>query len=173
MQQLSEKQHVSCLPLRVCYLDFDGVVHDDAVYRLLGKGIHLRTPGRTLFEWLPVLERLLAPYPDVKIVLSTSWVRVMGFDFAKRQLSPGLRLSVIGATFHNKETQKFDFDNMSRGMQICAHVERREPTSWFAIDNDVRGWPEWARGHLVKTEDRFGLSDPDVQNEIRNVLASF
>lgn len=60
-------------PLWVCYCDYDGVVHDDAVYWSPNMGIHMRTPGRTLFEWLPLLEELLAPHPEVKIVLSTSW----------------------------------------------------------------------------------------------------
>jgi hypothetical protein len=160
-------------PLWVCYCDFDGVTHDDAVYATRQGGILMRTPGRTLFEWLPVLEELLAPYPDVKIVLSTSWVRVKGFDFAKRQLTPGLQARVIGATFYERETRKFDFDNMSRGMHICADVRRRRPTRWFAIDNDDYAWPAGCRDNLIKTEDRLGLSDPGVQDAIRKVLASY
>lgn len=161
------------LPLWVCYCDFDGVVHDDAVYTSRRDGIHIRTPGRILFEWLAILEELLAPYPDVKIVLSTSWVRVKGFEFAKRQLTPCLQSRVIGATFHNRETSKFAFDNMSRGMQICADVRRRKPTRWFAIDNDDHAWPAEHRANLIKTDDRLGLSEPDVQDAIRKVLASF
>jgi hypothetical protein len=166
-------QTTPTLPLWVCYCDFDGVTHDDAVYSSRHDGIHIRTPGRTLFEWLPILEKLLAPYPDVKIVLSTSWVRVKGFEFAKRQLTPGLQSRVIGATFHNRETPKFDFDNMSRGMQIFADVRRRKPTRWFAIDNDDHAWPAGCRENLIKTDDRLGLSDPSVQDAIRKVLASF
>lgn len=173
MQQLRVDEDTRQGPLWVCYCDYDGVTHDDAVYSSRHGGIHLRTPGRTLFEWLPILEELLAPYPDVQIVLSTSWVRVKGFEFAKRQLTAGLQSRVIGATFHNRETQKFDFDNMSRGMQICADVGRRRPTRWFAIDNDEQGWPAWCRDHLIKTEDRLGLSDVGVQDAIRKVLASF
>lgn len=161
------------LPLWVCYCDFDGVTHDDAVYSSRRAGIHIRTPDRTLFEWLPILEELLAPYPDVKIVLSTSWVRIKGFEFAKRQLTPSLQSRVIGATFHNRETPKFAFDNMSRGMQICADVKRRNPTRWFAIDNDDHAWPTEYRENLIKTDDRLGLSDPSVQDGIRKVLASF
>lgn len=76
--------------LKICYCDFDGVLHDDAVYCSRGEGIHLRTPAKTLFEWPFILEQLLAPYPDVKIVLSMSWVRVKRFSFAKAQLPAGL-----------------------------------------------------------------------------------
>lgn len=158
---------------KICYVDFDGVTHDDAVYWSRREGIFMGTPGRALFEWLPILEELLAPYPDVKIVLSTSWVRVKNFEFAKRQLPSSLQKRVVGATFHNREMQKFDFDNMSRGMQICADVGRRKPAGWFAIDNDDQGWPAWCRDRLIKTEDRLGLSDPAVQDLVRKMLATF
>ena len=173
MQQVSDNPDSQHRALDICYCDFDGVAHDDAVYWSAHDGVHLRTPGRTLFEWLPILEELLAPYPDIKIVLSTSWVRVKGFDYAKRQLTTSLQSRVIGATFNNAETQKFDFDNMSRGEQICADVERRRPTRWFALDNDERGWPGWCHDQLIKTEDRLGLSDLGVQDTIRKMLTTF
>jgi hypothetical protein len=172
MQQMSSAEEPPRAPLWVCYCDYDGVAHDDEVYWSPKKGIHMRTPGRTLFEWLPVLEELLAPYPDVKIVLSTSWVRVKSFGFAKSQLTPALHSRVIGATFHSRETNKFVFDRMSRGMQICADVERRMPARWFAIDNDDYGWPTWCRDRLIKTEDRLGLSELAVQDQIRKMLAA-
>jgi len=156
--------------LKVCYLDYDGCLHDDAVYWRPDCGIYLATPSRTLFEWMPILEGLLEPYPQVKIVLSTSWVRMRDFTFAKRQLSPALQTKVIGATFHNREMRKDEFDLLSRGQQIFADVERRRPQAWFAIDNDVGWWPPLVLNHLVRTEDRLGLSDISVQEAIQAVL---
>jgi hypothetical protein len=173
MSQISGASVEPRAPLWVCYCDYDGVVHDDAVYWSPRTGIYMRTQGRTLFEWLPILEELLAPYPNVKIVLSTSWVRAKSFAFAKSQLTPALQSRVIGATFHNRETEKFLFDNMSRGSQVWADVQRRNPERWFAIDNDEHGWPDLCRDHLIKTDDRLGLSDPLVQHSIRKLLASF
>lgn len=34
--------------------------------------MYLDTPGRTLFEWMPILDELLAPYSELRVVLSTS-----------------------------------------------------------------------------------------------------
>lgn len=155
----------------VVYLDFDGVTHDDAVYWSKKLGIHIRTPGRTLFEWAHILEELLAPHPAVKIVLSTSWVRVKSFDYSKRQLPISLQERVIGATFHRRLMRKWEFDNMPRGAQVLADVQRRGVKAWVAIDNDDHCWPAPYRDHLIKTEDRLGLSDPKVQNEIQIRLA--
>jgi hypothetical protein len=170
---MTATERVEQSPLLVCYCDYDGVVHDDAVYWSRREGIHIRTPGRKLFEWSCILEELLAPYPDVKIVLSTSWVRFKRYGFARGQLPLGLQSRVIGATFHSRETVRVEFDNMSRGMQICADVERRLPARWFAIDNDDKDWPAWCRDRLIKTNDRLGLSEPAVQDQIRKMLASF
>lgn len=87
---------------KVLYLDFDGVLDDDEVYVHPRRGIYIATPGRMLFESEPILEALLAPYPDVAIVLATSWVRVLTFHRAKTHLSPALQQRVIGTTFHSR-----------------------------------------------------------------------
>ena len=159
--------------LKICFLDYDGVTHVDAVFWSPDRGIHITTPGRALFEWAHILTNLLEPYPDVKIVLSTSWVRLRGFEFAKAQLPPVLRGRVIGATFDNRIVQKLEFDMMSRGCQVHADVERRKPAKWFAIDNDDKGWPPACRDKLIKTDDNLGLSLPEVQDAISKMLASF
>jgi hypothetical protein len=158
---------------QVLYLDYDGVLHHDAVYWSKQQGIHIRASGRILFEWAPILTELLASHPKVRIVLSTSWVRVRDFDFAKSKLPPALQVKVVGATFHRRETQKWEFDNMSRGAQIYADVLRRKPANWLAIDNDDKFWPAHCLEHLIKTQDDLGLSDPGVQMAIRARLASF
>ncbi|WRL44940.1 HAD domain-containing protein [Aromatoleum evansii] len=79
------------------FLDYDGVLHPDAVYRE-GERIVLRTDGFRLFEWTDVLEDLLTPYPALQIVLSTSWARVLGFDTVRSHLPESLRRRVVGAT---------------------------------------------------------------------------
>jgi hypothetical protein len=71
----------------ILYLDFDGVLHDEEVYWHPKHGIYLRTPGRMLFEWEPILEKLLSSHPNIKIVLSTSWVPMRSFNYAKSRLS--------------------------------------------------------------------------------------
>jgi len=156
--------------MKVLYLDFDGVLHDDAVYWHPKRGIYMRTPGRTLFEWMPTLENLLIPYPDVSIVLATSWVRVRSFNFAKKQLSASLQSRVVGATFHHREMRKDEFAHTPRGVQILRDVRRREPQSWFAIDDDDLYWPSPYKGNLIKTDGSLGISTLEIQHAIRMKL---
>jgi len=158
---------------KICYLDFDGVLHDEHVYIHPKRGIYIRTAGRVLFEWMPILDDLLAPYPDVRIVLSTSWVRTRGFNFARKQLSPALKERVIGATFHRRFMRRDEFAFIPRGVQIADDVLRREPDAWFAVDDDYLGWPPSSQGNLVQTDGSLGISDPAVQKKIKQFLERF
>ncbi|SIT39477.1 conserved hypothetical protein [Paraburkholderia piptadeniae] len=61
-------------------------------------------PGHALFEHCALLEETLAPYPEVSIVLSTSWVRRYRGSIRRvsRRLTPALRARVIGSTYHSR-----------------------------------------------------------------------
>ena len=154
----------------ICYLDFDGVLHDETVWLRPNRSIVLRTPGRRLFEWESILIDLLASHPDVKIVLSTAWVRARSFAYAKRQLHKSLQPRVIGATFHSRLMVDEQFAALPRGMKIWGDVRRRNPTDWLAIDDDSFGWPAWCRDKLVLTPGSAGISNSAVQTTIRRRL---
>lgn len=160
----------------VLYLDFDGCLHPTEVYTKRGIGpFLLNCPGHELFEQAPLLDRLLANYPNVRIVLSTSWVhRYRGrIPRLSLNLPTGLRDRVIGATYHS-EMDRDAFLMSSRGMQIWSDVRRRRPARWLAIDDDAEGWPEWCRDHLVKTDETLGIGEAAVRVELEYKLeASF
>lgn len=155
---------------KVCYLNFDGVLHDQEVYWKAKQPVYVQTPGRFLFEWMPILEELLAPYPDVKIILSTSWVHTRSFAFAKKRLSTSLQQRVIGTTFEGWEMQRNYFRSMPQGQQIGVDVFRRALISWFAIESDFRGWSAWCYENLIHTDGSLGISDPAIQTAIRKML---
>jgi len=148
------------------YLDFDGVLHDADVYTSPTRGIYMNTPNRRLFEWMPILECLLAPYSDIGIVLSTSWTLSIGQDEALKYLSPELQRRVVGITYDSKEMSKLDFAGNYRGVQVVCDVFRRKPTRWIAIDDDAEGWPKQFDAHLIQTNPRLGLNCPVVQERI-------
>lgn len=160
---------------RILYLDFDGVLHHENVVVHPRKGIYIATPdvNRRLFEWAPILEQLLKPHLDVGIVLSTSWVRVRGFRFAKSQLSATLQERVVGATYHRRHMRQEEFLLMPRGVQVVEDVFRRRPKAWFALDDDDVGWPSPYREKLIRTNGEVGLSNPDIQAAIAMMLERF
>ena len=149
--------------MKLLYLDFDGVLHDQVFH-----------DGCEQFEWMPILEELLAPYRrEVKIVLSTSWVWAHDVDYAKAKLSPMLQGMVIGATYDGVRIARYTFFELLRGQQIAADVLWRRPQAWFAIDDDTIDWPDLYRDNLVATDSNVGISDPAVQEAIQMKLKGF
>ena len=155
----------------ILYLDFDGVLHHENVRWNSRVGAYLSAPeGYVLFQHAELLEELLKPYPEVRIVLSTSWVRVYGCTKAAKNLRPSLRARVVGATFHSQMNEEL-FTSMPRGKQVCADVERRKPRDWLALDDDYLHWPEWCLDKYIRTDEHEGISEPSVLAEFQQKLA--
>jgi HAD domain in Swiss Army Knife RNA repair proteins len=154
------------------FLDYDGVVHGGGATRhRKPPNIRPELPGHELFEHLPIVESLLAPYPAVRIILSTSWVREWDFDRAKSYLTPGLQQRVIGATYHRRLMLRREFDDIPRHAQILQDVERRRPHRWLAIDDDFGvGVPQWAWTYFVQTPFTQGLGCPALVEELKRRL---
>lgn len=155
----------------ILYLDYDGVLHPEPVYRHPRGGMYFSVDhtGHRLFENAELLVEALAPYPEAAIVLSTSWVRVLSYSRARAYLPEPLRSRVIGATFHSA-MNKFEFDAMSRGAQVLADATRRSVTNWVALDDDDQGWFGAASNHLVLSDGSQGLSNPKTLDELSLTL---
>lgn len=160
----------------VLYLDFDGVLHPSQVFRRRGGGLHLpvhfQERGHRLFEHAGLLVELLEPYPDVGVILSTSWVRVLGYDKARSHLPADLASKVVGATYHSRmQYGRPEFEQMSRGQQVLADVERRRPGAWLAVDDDGELWPATHLEKLVLSHPDAGISGPSVRQGLEEALA--
>jgi hypothetical protein len=157
----------------VLYLDFDGVLHHEDVYWHPTRGAYINAHGHRLFEHVALLEAILDPYPEVRIVLSTSWVRQYGFSDTAKRLGPTLRAKCIGATWHTgMRLNELSYLQLSSGMQIVHDVARRQPLDWVAVDDDYDGWPEKFEANLVRSHPFIGISAPGVLQELRHKLQS-
>jgi hypothetical protein len=152
------------------YLDFDGVLHHEDVWRHPKKGVYFGPlgQGHEFFEHAKQLCTVLAPYPRVQIILSTSWVRMLGYDRASKQLPKELQARIIGAT-HHSGMPRDDFVSMRRGGQVLADVRRRQPSAWVALDDDAEG-PAGYQDHLVQTDPAMGLLGEGVIEKLETHL---
>ena len=154
----------------ILYLDFDGVLHHENCLWHSKIGAYLSAPeGYVLFQHSELLEQLLAPYPQVQIVLSTSWVRQYGCSKAAKNLRPVLRSRVIGATY-NSNMREHEFSALPRGLQVWSDVVKRKPRNWLAIDDVAEGWPENSLPNFVLTHKQDGISAPEVLAEFQEKL---
>ena len=156
----------------VIYLDFDGVLHHENVWwhPSLGPYFPSHPPTESkLFEHVPLLEQLLEPYPEICIVLSTSWVRRYGCAQAAKNLGPRLRQRVAGATFHSRMNEQ-EFSELPRGQQVWSDVKRRKPRDWIALDDCPDGWPLEATERFIKTHSELGIAEPLVLETFKACL---
>jgi hypothetical protein len=151
---------------RVLYLDFDGVLHNEDVRWHPRRGAYMHPAGFHLFEHAALLDQLLAPYYDLDIVLSTTWVRKYGCHQSAMRLPPGLRRRVVGATFHSA-MDRGKFAELARGQQVCEDALRRRPSTWFALDDVDEGWPAELRDRVVLTDTALGISTPEAVQGIQ------
>jgi hypothetical protein len=144
---------------RIVMLDADGTLHPaDVVLHegrvpVLGAGLD----AHRLFEHAGLLTEILGPHPDVRIILSTSWVQVFGYERTRTMLPQELRTRVIGSCFDPKRHGP-GYAQMGRGYQVLEEVRRRGLTAWVALDDDARDWPEEAARHLIVTDPVQGIA---------------
>lgn len=163
----------------VLFLDFDGVLHPDAVYRTK-YGLYLKAKGE-LFQWAPLLEAALAEAPAIRVVLSTTWVRVLGYRQACSFLPAAVVERIVGGTWHRRFAREDGWDRewlmMSRFDQVQHYTQRRSVAHWVALDNDAEGWPDEQRHRLVHTDDMAGLGEPgklaELITQLRQVEANW
>lgn len=150
------------------FLDFDGCLHCDDVYHQPERGMYI-TRGM-LFEHAAALEIALAPFPDLPIVLSTSWVQTVGYAAARSRLPTGIRERVVDATFSRRHTPHWN--QQSRYQQIANYVSRRKlGDRWLAVDDDTTGWPASERRRLISPQGAVGLQPGDLEMLVTRIRA--
>lgn len=154
----------------VLYLDFDGVLHHENVRIAHKGGPYIQAPERyRLFQHAELLATLLAPHPEVLIVLSTSWAVRYGVATSASRLPESLQDRIVGGTFHSRHMRLNEFTELHRGQQVTADVARRQPRNWLALDDDTDGWGSNA-AHHISTHMYEGISDPEVLAELKKKL---
>ena len=168
--------------MTILFLDYDGVLHPDAT-DLIRRKPFLRGDGE-LFMWAELLVAALADHPEVEIVLSTRWVRVLGYGRARHYLPEPLRQRVVGGTYHtgmqwtdvgkwlayyiySKHTW---WDSATRYQQIKGWARRANIDDWIAIGDDVNGWLPIDNHRLIATDPGVGISGVGVLERLHELL---
>jgi len=140
------------------YLDYDGCLHNWACHFGIYDGTKFRYPeGFKLFEYMGLLEELLHPYPEVKIILI-------------QELTPGLRQRVIGTVLHRGTNSKITYGTKI-GHLAGIDIKKRKPKDWFALCGNLDGWSSDFAEKVIVTHHELGVSHPKVKQLIRERLA--
>lgn len=143
----------------VLFTDFDGVLHaaDEPALDSTGRLI----ANERLFAWLPILADILEPYPQVRLVVSSDWRRLLDDDNLRRVLGP-LAPRFAGIV---------EIWGASRADEILAEVRRRRLTNWLAVDDHPSVLIASRRDtRFIPCAPDAGLSAPAVQAMLRKRL---
>lgn len=143
----------------ILFLDFDGVLHPEIL-------------GTPELCHLPALEELIREFPQVELVLSTSWRVVYTHDELLSLFSPDIRLRIVGATPQYEDIPLSIREGLSefiRQAEIEAWVQINKIKEGFIVIDDCQSefTPNWAPLFLVNKE--TGITQPYLL-KLREIL---
>lgn len=147
----------------ILFLDFDGVLHPDPCYDV-----------RKQFCFLNRLENVLLEFPQVRIVISSTWRKERSLEVLRSFFLPEIRQRIVGVTpnWYDHE-ELFDVIGYQRQTEIEAWIRASgEPwLKWVAIDDKGFLFRPFLP-NLVLTSSDKGF-DKIAEKELRDKLVKF
>ena len=140
-------------PRQILSLDFDGVLHPTAEGTQRVSMPH--------FGWLPLLERMLGPYPDVMLLVHSTWRHKYDLEELRLLLGNTLGPRVVAAAPAGD----------SRWLAIQEWADKQtDELNLLIIDDEPGEFPAAMPFLLIVCDPGRGLSDPVVQHSIKQWL---
>ncbi|WP_414446775.1 HAD domain-containing protein [Burkholderia sp. 22PA0099] len=158
------------------FVDYDHTLHRGQGYVDTSSGEISLDTGNEPFEFAPILEQLLAPYPRVEIVLTTSWLTSIPLERAAAYMPASLAARVVGSTHGYKVPFGYIQNGSARTYVIRSYVLERRLRDWLAIDDAVYGATNLTSDvlpiepHLVLLDAQQGLGDAAAQQRVQDWL---
>jgi hypothetical protein len=131
--------------VRVIFLDIDGVMHsvDHVQANYTNAGIEYS--GERLFEHLPILGQILHQFPDVSVIISSSWRNIYSLQELQRFFGDWSH-RVIGTTSNIDSSSSLPGN---RFQECLAIAERLGVSDWVMVDDQ----PEIVWGSQIPTRE--------------------
>ncbi|MDR8401856.1 HAD domain-containing protein [Paraburkholderia sp. USG1] len=128
--------------------------------------------GRGLIEFAPYLADVLAPWPQVQIIVTTSWLQTLGAERTIGLLPEQLRRRVVGTTLGTPPRLSEISNGSAKAMTVIRHAVRHGLTTWLAIDDEAWGVPSDFEQHFLHTDSDTALGAPRARQQLREWLAA-
>lgn len=173
---------IDTMTKEILYLGISGVLHPSASTYELVQGRNPWTDGHFEYEAAPWLAEELKPWPNVRIVLTSTQPWAKGLPAVLGALGPALASRVLGFTYADLTTKlrrgrrqlplsDADYWRHNKSEIVRLHVLWLQPSAWVAIDDETILWTaEEREQHLVAVDGCKGLLDPAAQDRLLTVL---
>ena len=112
-----------------------------------------------------MLRPSLSPFPEINIVITSSWREEKDLDELKAYLGDGLEACVIGVT----PVIDDPFLHNLRYHEVLSYLKETSQTHlpWFTLDDEKGNYPE--NSNIILTDRRLGLTIDD-KDKIINII---
>jgi hypothetical protein len=135
-------------------------------------GVITLDSGRPLFEFAPHLVDVLAPWPQVQIIVTTSWLQTLGAEKTIALLPVELRRRVVGTTLETPPRLSEISNGSAKAMTVIRHAVKHGLTTWLALDDEAWGVPSDFEQHFLHTDPDTALCAPGARKQLREWLAA-
>lgn len=149
--------------MKILFLDFDNVLHTFGdIWMRMGHSCMEFTPKATAFKWVPDLMEILRDFPDVHVVIHSTWrvskdvdeIKLILFQFGHPDLADRILATTGPFGGRYSSIQKF--------------IEEFGIAEYVIVDDDRDELPD--DGTVVFVPPARGISDSDAKKELRAAL---
>jgi hypothetical protein len=150
----------------VLFLNFDGVLHPNAVQWTGKDGPTLRASGHRLFEGNRALARIAADFSDFQLILNTWWTYWIGFDACLRNLPKELSSRVVGSILPPSGSCAM----LPHRINLATEAVDRTEEPALILDHADARYPKRLRQCSFLLEPMLGLSDAQAAHAFRRFI---
>ena len=146
----------------ILFLDFDGVLHPQYDGQ--------QVPSDVAFCHLPRFEAVMRCFPNVEIVISSTWREQFELNTLRARFSPDIALRIIGVTPLSADMLTANEPKI-RECEIISwlQVNNRQGEEWIAIDDCAWQFNKH-KNRLIVCKGYIGM-DLDVEAKLRVAMA--
>ncbi|TDN62435.1 HAD domain-containing protein [Paraburkholderia sp. BL10I2N1] len=149
------------------FLNFDGVLHPNAVRFEKKINPALDAPRHRLFESNDALAEVVANFTDLRLVLNTWWTYFLGFDESLRRLPKTLASRVSGSTLQHASF----YQNLPHRIAIATEAVRNVAEPVLILDHADARYPAHILHVTLLLEPQIGLADSRAVQALHRLVS--
>lgn len=149
------------------FVNFDGVLHPNAVHFIRKNTPVLDAPGHRLFESNSVLEKIAADFPGLRLTLNTWWTYTVGLDECLRRLPTALSTRVTGSILPHSSL----CSTLPHRVSMASNAAENAKVPVLMLDHADARYPKNLRHRAFLLDPQVGLADPQAVDTFHRFLS--
>jgi hypothetical protein len=148
-------------------LNFDGVLHPDAVHFTQTNTPVLDVPGHYLFESNTALANVATDFTNLWLVLNTWWTYKVGLDECLRCLPKVLSRRVVGSVLPHVSS----CPTLPHRVSLASNTADNSKVPTLILDHADARYPKHLRPTALLLDPQVGLADPQAVQALRRFIS--